>query len=432
MRLCVLGLALMLAGPAAAKPVTMTAEELLRFGEAAMLRGYAAQALSVTDALLARDGGDVQALILRAQALRMLDRLPESEAAARTAWQRAEAPAPRFLAATALAQALSLQGQRLRAQYWLRQAAEHAPSAGAQAQALADLRYVRGETPLRLQVDLSAQPSDNVNGGARVDSVTVAGITLPLPAKLTALSGLSYSLGISGEYRIAAAPGADTALTFGLQRSGAVLSEAAKALGGQAHDLDFLHLGAGVIRKGAWGSLRFDLGRNWYGGQDLSATYGVSGTMVRRVGAARVELSAGLQREARFDLDAASSTQGRLGAAVAMAGPKGDTWRIAATLMTAEATSDVVQRQEAGMSLDWQAAEKVAGFGLGASVGVTGARYASGRRDGRLRASLEAEFPTSFAGFAPVLSLDWSRGNSNVLVYDTESLGLGLTLRSRF
>ena len=203
-------------------------------------------------------------------------------------------------------------------------------------------------------------------------------------------------------------------------------------MGANAGDLDFLHLGAGVMRKGAWGSLRFDLGRNWYGGADLSATYGISATMLRRTGAGRMELSAGLQREMRFDLDEASSTQGRLSAAYVFAGPKGDDWRLAGSYLTAKAASDVVDRQEVGASLDWQSAADLAGFGLGASLGVTGAEYASGRREGRLRASLEAELPASVAGFAPVLSLDWSTANSNILVYDTESLGLGLTLRSRF
>lgn len=419
---------------AGAEPARLRAPELLAFGQAALQQGYADQALGVSQALLARDAGDVGALILQAQALRMKGLHAQSALAARRAWDLADTKGPRYVAATALAQALSLQGQRLRAQYWLRQAVQNAPSGAAAPQALEDLRYVWGETPLTLRFDLALQPSDNVNGGAKVDSVQLMGVSFPLPARLTSLSGLGWSLGVQGDYRLAADARGETALTFGLQRSGAVLSEEAKALGAQDGDLDFLHLGIGVARKGRGGDrIAVEIGRNWYGGADLSATLGLTGSLARDIGPGEATLGLGLTREVRLDQASASSTQGRIALGYALKGPGGDQWALGASLMGAQSDQDTVARQEAGLSLDWQAGRNLAGIGLSAHLGVTGANYQSGREDGRLRASLEAEVTrASWLGFAPVVSVNWSRGNSNLVIHDTETLGLGLTIRSRF
>lgn len=56
-----------------------------------------------------------------------------------------------------------------------------------------------------------------------------------------------------------------------------------------------------------------------------------------------------------------------------------------------------------------------------------------GRQDERVFARIEAAFEGwTVAGFAPVVSLDAARSDSNVSRFDTESLGLGVTLRSTF
>lgn len=428
-----IALALVLAGGAAtARPAQLTAEEMRRFGAEALVRGYADQALEIAAALLARDPQDSAALVLRAQALRMLGRLPESEAAARAAWDQATTPGARYMAASAVAQALSLQGHRITAQYWLRQAVQNAPSAGARSQALQDLRYVRGETPVTLRFDLSVQPSDNVNGGSRATSFEFAGISFPLPARLTALSGLTWSLGAEADWRIAADQAGETALTFALQRSGVKFDSPVEGV--DAADFDFLHLGAGIERKGrGGGKLALDLGRNWYGGEDLSATAAVSAELARPLAGGRAVASLGLMREARLDRASASSTQSSLGAGWTVQGPGGDQWRIGATWLQATSAEDQVARRQAGVDLDWQAAQDLAGLGLSAYLGIGGAEYGSGRREGRLSARLEAEVNRlSWLGFAPVLSLSWTRSNSNVLIYDSETLGVGLTIRSRF
>lgn len=412
----------------------LDAAGLRDFGARALAQGYAEQALAVAGALIARDGRDAEALVLQAQALRVLGRLEDSEAAGRAAWAAASTPEARYMAATVLAQALSLQGRRILAQYWLRQAVQVAPSAEAAGQAVQDLAYVRGETALRLRYDLALAPSDNVNGGARAESFQLGGVSFPLPAQLTALSGLTWGLGVSGDWRIAGDARGETALTFDLQRSGVVLSQASRDLGGVASNYDFLHLGAGIARRGAAGrELRLDLGQNWYGGEKLSATYGVEAGWQPRLGPGRADLTLGLMREHRMDRAQASSSQLRLEAGWTLAGPRGDRWRVSGHALQALSQDVSVAREEVGLGLTWRAGQSLGGLDLGAQVGVVGARHESGRSEGRLRASLEAEIAqASWLGFAPVLSLTWSRGNSNFFIHDTQSLGLGLTIRSQF
>lgn len=253
--------------PAAA--MELGPEEMRAFGQEALLRGQGAQALEIPDALLARDGTDAAALVLRAQALRVLNRLPESAAAGRAVWAAATTSGTRYMAATATAQALSLQGGRGLAQLWLRRAVEVAPWAGAARQALDDLRFVRGENPLRLDFDLRLRPTDNVNDGTRVTRFDLLGVSFPVPGALQALGGLSWGFGLEGSWRIAPAPVAETALTFALDQSGAILSDAARALAPEAENGDCALSRLGLERRRRGGRvLSFALGQNWYGGAE--------------------------------------------------------------------------------------------------------------------------------------------------------------------
>ena len=74
---------LALVGSAVAGPAVLTPDQMRAFGLEAVAKGFADQALEIAQTLLTRDAGDSGALVLKAQALRVLRRFPESEAAAR-------------------------------------------------------------------------------------------------------------------------------------------------------------------------------------------------------------------------------------------------------------------------------------------------------------------------------------------------------------
>lgn len=118
-----------------AKPAVLTAQQMRAFGKEALVIGYADQALTVAEALLGRSPTDSSALALKAQALRVPSRLPQSGAAAKAARGTADITPLRYQTATVVGQALSLQGHRTMAQFWLRRAVQNTPCGAAQAHA---------------------------------------------------------------------------------------------------------------------------------------------------------------------------------------------------------------------------------------------------------------------------------------------------------
>jgi tetratricopeptide (TPR) repeat protein len=438
-------IALLAAGGATGRPAVLTADQMRTFGMEALTKGYADQALAIADALLARDPGDSAALVLRAQALRVLQRLPESEAAARAAWAHARDPGARYTAATSLAQALSLQGHRLTAQYWFRQAVQNAPSPAARVQARQDFDYVRGENPLSLQVDASIKPSDNVNGGARDPLFEFHGLPFVLSGDALALSGLSWGVGVQGSYKLAVTETDETALTFSGSLQGVVLSQAAKAQAPLARNGDYAleHVDIGLQRKTA---LAFGLvtgavsaGHSWYGGADLSNNLTASVGLGRPVGAGYGNLALQVTRQNRLDRAISSSTEGQVDLDWTTKGPRGDRWQAGLSVARNISQDINVDHSEATLSLGWQARAPVAGLDLGAGVSLRGANYAAspytadGRRDVRWTARVTGTVEAiSYLGFSPVLSLEVARNVSTVSLYDTRSLGLGLSVQSRF
>lgn len=439
------GLAL-LGGAVQSEPVALTPEQMRLFGQEALIRGYADQALSIAAALLRRDPGDVAALVLKAQALRIKGDLPASEAVARRAWGLAVTPGNRYAAALALAQALSLQDRRIRAQFWLRQAIQTAPNAAARRQALDDFAYVRDQNPLSLQFDATIRPSNNVNGGARSPLFEFMGIPFILSGDALALSGLTYGLGVSGSYRLSDDGTASSALTFGLSHQSVVLSAEAQVQAPDARNADYAlsqaEIGWQWERDSGNGpvTLEVSLGQSWYGGADLAQSLGAGVSLTRRMaGDTSLTLSADVTRQDRLDRPVASSLDGEIGVRLATAGPGGDRWQVGLDLGITRSEDITVDHREAGLSLGWQAARPVAGVGLGASLSARLSDFdaspyaADGRHDRRLSASLTAELrKLTYLGYSPVLSLDYARARSNISLYDTEAFGLSLRLQSRF
>ncbi len=434
------------AGMADAKPAVLTVAQMRAYGLEALAKGYAEQALKIATALLERDPADGQAHILKAQALRVLHRLPDSEAAARQAWSLASDKGARYQAATSVAQALSLQGHRTTAQYWLRQAVQNAPSGAAQAQALQDFNYVRAQNPLNLGVSASVRPSDNVNGGARDPLFDYHGIPFILSGDALALSGLAFGLGVTGSYKLEETVAAETFLTFGASQQGVVLSDAARAQAPKAQNSDYAlnHLELGVQRKatGSFGQLTTEItaGHTWYGGADLSNSLEASVELGRPLGtAATGSFSASLTRQIRLDRPVSSSTEAEVSVRLSKAGANGDTWQGNLSLSRVVSQDIGIDHAEATLGLGWRTSHPVAGVSLGANVSVQASDYAAspytsvGRQDLHWQASLQATVnKMTYLGFAPVLSLDFARNDSNVALYDTQTLGLGLSVASRF
>jgi len=436
-----LGLAAVLWGAVAgsgAGAETLTADQMRTFGTEAVLRGYADEALGVAEALLVRDPDDSGAMTLRAQALRIKGDLAGSAAAARRAWDLADTTAERYAAATALAQALSLQNRRTVAQYWLRQATQNAPNAAARAQALQDFAYVRAQNPLRMQVQASLRPSNNVNGGTREDSFYVpifGGIDLPYLPSDRALSGQVWALGVSGTFKLRETVRVQDALTFTLSGQGAALSDRSRAAAPALRNGDFTfgQVEGGYRRKLALAdsliTLDLTAGHSWYGGKDLADSLRGAVTLDTK-GAAGVtgSLTASLDRQVRQDRRQSSSTTYGVEGEVAAGA-----WKLGLDLSQAVSPDAGVANAAGTVSLGWQAEQPVMGLNLGANVAVRFAEYESGRADRRVALGLSASvLGLAYLGFQPVLSLDAARNTSTNTRFSTDTVGIGLSLTSSF
>ncbi len=435
--------AVLCGSPTLAGPVTLTADQMRAFGSEALLRGYADQALEVAEALLLRDPGDSQAWTLKAQALRMRGDLAGSEAAARLAWTTANDDATRYAAATAVAQALSLQDHRTAAQLWLRQATENAPNAGARAQALQDFNYVRDQNPLRLQVQASLRPSNNVNGGTREKSFYVpifGGLDLPYLPSDRALSGQVWSLGLSGSYKLHDTGRLQDALTFSLSQQGAGLSASSKAAAPYLSDGDFAYalVESGYERKlafpGSLVTIDLTVGHSWYGGEPLANTLGAQVTLDTDVTAkVNGSFTVSMNRQIRLDRPISSSTEVGALAQLGRTGPKGDHWQLGLDLSETFSQDPGIGNAAATLTLGWQADKPILGLDLGASAAIRAAGFVNGRHDTRITLGLNASVEKlSYLGFAPVVSFDAARNTSTNSRFSTDTVGIGLSLKSNF
>jgi hypothetical protein len=367
---------------AEAGPVTLTADQLRGFGSEALARGYADQALEVAEALLRRDPQDSLALTLKSQALRIRGDLTGSESAARKAWATAENGTARYGAATALAQALSLQNHRTTAQYWLRQAVQNAPNGAARAQAMQDFNYVRDQNPLNLQFDASIRPSNNINGGARDPLFEFQGIPFILSGDSLALSGLAIGYGVSGSYKLTDTGDVQNALTFAASHQGVVLSSEAQAQAPDASNADYAlgNIEAGWQRRaaGQFGRLTTELtaGHSWYGGRDLANSFSAQASVDRQISPGVLGiLTVSVTRQDRLDRPVSSSVDVDFAATLSTKGPKGDSWQLALNLSQVSSVDIGIEHGEAGLQLNWQAAKSFAGLGLGASLSARIADY---------------------------------------------------------
>ncbi len=241
--------------------------------------GNPAQALRLSDALLARDPTDLEAQVLRSRALRDLGRYDEALDTARAAYSAAETNEEIYAAALVRAQALSSLGARTRAQFWLRMAGEHAPTDEARDRAIRDFRYVRSRNRWNTRLSFSLAPTSNVNDGSAHDTISYGGLQgIVLDGSARALSGLSYSGRVTTRYRFSEGRHHQTEVGLHLFHQSYILSDEARDIAPDAEGGDFAYssVAVGLRHKwlpGDWKSpLEFSLlyGRGWYGGEDYS------------------------------------------------------------------------------------------------------------------------------------------------------------------
>lgn len=436
------------AAPAVAEGVQLTRGQVLAVALDALNAGEAEKTLALAEAVLKVHPEDVQALILKARALRDLGRFDAAQQAAQAAWALAGTDSARFGAAMAMGQALSSGGQRTMAQFWLRRAFDNARSEGERRLAAQGYQYVKAQNPLAFQVSFGFAPNSNINNGSSADVIWIGS----LPFTPIVYSGYTAEASAGVTYRFSGADGSQTYL--GLQGYALVNwldAESQAVMDGNAnpddtpHDFDYV-VAAGTVRHvrnlagGAVLDLNASAGRSWYGWAPY-ADFVNAGVEIRLPVSESDQIALFAKGRGEFYADPADApvytfeAGGRY--AYALAG--GD--RITLTLAGTGAWSDTATQEYLGAraAADYSLGAPV--FGAELTIGATAAYRdypvsafdPAGRQDWRLGASLEAAFPQiSAMGFIPVLSAEVARTYSNIPAFQSDAVRIGFELRSQF
>lgn len=410
--------------------------------------GQPEAALMLAEGVLLGAPRDVPGHLLKAKALRDLGRDTEAVEAARAAWSEADGARDRFFSAMMLAQTRSSAGQKGVAQYWLRRAAHIAPDEELKAAAIRDFRHVRRMTPWRLSLDLTLEPSDNLNGAPKTNTFTFAGLPFVNPAAVP-LSGMRYGAGIDYVYRFNLGERSRLNLGATLDVERVKFSSAArdKVPGVKNSDYrqDVLGLSLGYERRGAeglsLGAARVSVQRHWLAGEPLADSVRLDLSHGRAVMPGLIVGGrVGLEKEWRHDVSTRDSRTSELGLNATRRFDHG-ALRLDLSYADTESDSRSVARETGRAVLSYGLAKPVKGMLPRLALSYETVEYDMGpsvfwvdpREDREWGLSLDVTLPDlDYYGFAPEIGVSFRDRSSNYTLYETRSTDLHLGLKSVF
>ncbi len=449
-------LALALAGQGAAetpRAAVLTLDEAYIVARQAYASGDPALAYAIARRLLQADPQDARALLLVAAVAPLLGEGAEGLAAGQAAWRAAQGkPLLRYEVARFTARAALASDRPGAAQLWLRRAADLAPDPQAAAQTARDYADLRKARRFTWGLDVSVTPTDNVNGGASGDVLTVND-SLPigvLSGDAQALAGTRAALSARAVWTLPDGPARSA--TIGLRAyatahrlTGDARAQAPAARGGAAFDFAVAEAtGSLTLRPAALpGPLRLTVGagQSWYGGDLLGPHLrGEAGISLLERSDRLLRFSVGAERQWR-DEGLVDARILRLDGGVALA----QAGRLMVGLSVSAVTGEAPNGTYGGATLEasFIPARPLGpvALQLGASVGVRTWDFyrlgpfgvPDGRQDVTATLDLQAGFPDlSRFGYMPVVTLSAERTRSNISRFDTRTLGITFGLSSQF
>jgi tetratricopeptide (TPR) repeat protein len=429
--------------------VTLSPAEMRELAGQAVLQGQAGLAFDLSGALIARDETDLNAHLIRSRAARDLGRNQDALTHATKSWALAVDQNEKYASALATAQALSSSGRRTTAQLWLRRAIELAPNDALKARAAEDFRYVRARNPWSTSLSFSIAPSSNINNGSRNETSQLFDLPFEfaLEGEARALSGVEVATGISSRYRLVANDRKRTDLMFGGSHRTYLLSEDAKDIAPDADGSDFAttSIFAGIQEtyrlpdpKAQMGwDLR--LGSTWYSGEEL-LKYARLGATYQRVVGKRGVADFSLSREVQNGAngrDDATIWSGRLGYGLSL--KSGNRLYLSTNVTRSESNADYLDYSRQEIAARYSLANLIGPAQLEFGLSLAEKRHdvsnltADGRQERTVNASVTAALPKlDYYGFIPTVTLRAERTDANLNLYETESFGVQVGIRSAF
>ena len=442
-------LAVLWATFAQSQTIVLYPEEVRIASVAAIEQGEPGVALELANALILRDPKDLTAWKVKSRAARNMGIAKVSVAAARRAWALSRTDLDKYESAMLMAQALSSQGSRTRAQLWLRRAVQFAPTPQLRAVAIRDFRYVRTRNPWSTTLSFSVAPTSNANNGSANSTTRL--FDLPFEFQLSgdaqALSGTEFSGGLSTTYQFPPGSRGSSAITARVSHRTYVLSDTAKALAPDAKGSDFALTTAALTYTRRFVGERprnpLDLsigaGQNWYGGSIY--THFVQGRASKTVVLSpltRLRFSLGADRQLS-DRDAPSANSLSIGTAFDQRLANGGALHLAIDANRSRSDSDINDFRTIRASIAYDLPKPVLTARTTLSLTLQSRDYdrspfaAAGRRDDTVEGSIGMVFTkVDYYGFSPTVALLASRTNSNIGLFDTRELGLRIGFQSAF
>lgn len=411
--------------------------------------GNSERAYLLAETLLLRDPKDVQALVLKSRAARNLGQLEIAVDAARSAWRAANTPVQKHFAALAMAQALSSSGRRTPAQFWLRRAVELAPNDALKLRAARDFQYVRRQNPWALSLGFSLAPSSNINNGSRNETSELFDLPFEfqLGGEARALSGVEIATGIGARYRLTDTDRKRSDLHVGVSHTTYVLSDDARDIAPDAEGADFAttSIFAAVQETYALPNPKARLGWNlrlgatWYAGEELFR-YVRAGASYQHVVGDRGIVDFSLSGEKQAGLNGredATIWSGRLGYGVKLG--SGNRLSVSAGLTEAQSDADYLDYTRREIAAHYSLAKPVGPAVIDFGLSFADKRHdlsaltSNGRQERTATASVTAALPKlDYYGFIPTITVEAERTDANLDLYETESFGIQLGIRSAF
>ena len=411
-------------------------------------------ALQIADGLLQRDPKDSFAHFIIANAAQQLGEPRDGRRAAARAFRLSTTPQDKFTSAQ-LAARLSYEEQRLTlAQLWLRRSVNYAQNPQQRRQLAMDFQRLRAENPWNTQLRFSIMPSSNVNGGSDsalsiIDGVPFVGI---ISRDARALSGTAMVADLSTSYRFTTGAKHSAYLTSRLYSRQISLSADAKDNAPNARNRDFsattLELGLKyVVRAGEHGGLstiRFNFGKNWYGG-DPKSTFARLGLEHSYQTSTRTRLtfSGSYERQDYASTWQAPTATFRLQGSMRHQLEKGGAIRFGVIANNTTSTSVNSTSNSVTAYLSYEMGKPIGPAKISFSAGTTYYDFPSfnfglisvpgGRQDTSIFASITFAFnKLDYAGFTPTVTLRAQKNRSNISNLDTTQLSATIGIQSSF
>lgn len=362
-------------------------------------------------------------------------------------WREPFSRAERLRAALVIADYHASNRRFLIAKFWARRA--YALGASPQErQAVAGLyKRIEAASPISVSARLSFAPSSNVNNGGETKIIVIGGFPFVFGDSSLRLSGIEATGGATLSYKINQTSRSLTEAYGDVSFRKVWLDSRSGDLAPEVSNSDFDQLGLSAGLRHSWQatpalgptSASLSFGRGYVAGAQVTDWRAIE---LRQVVFQGDQRSLGLSFAARADdrLDTAinSSTSRRIGATYqqGLAGGQALTFQIAAN--DVNSNSALVWKDEASASVSIgriRLGPIEAAAGLDAAI----ADYPGwiltpgGRRDVSTGLSLEVTYGAiSVLGFSPTVVLSARHTDSNIDVFDRQSLSVGFSISSNF